>query len=657
MKIRKMSARFGALDGTLELSDGLNILTAPNESGKSTWCAFLRVMLYGVSTSQRAKQGQQPDKIKYRPWSGAPMEGRLDVTTPDGDVTIRRRTERDDRPMQAFSAVYTGTELPVPGITAKGAGEVLTGMPLPVFERSVFIGQAGGELTSDPELERRMSAIVSSGEEEVSFSDTDKRLRSWLRHRRSGRRGAIPETQAVMDGIDRTLAAVRADREEAAAAEEQIETLTARCAEKEKAMHEARARLRRQALDEMGAARKEAQRAEAERDRAAIDLDSAEQALAASDLGTLSPAEAEEQAERDRARSEELLSAAERLPALRGRWLPLILTLALAALGVLLPQKTLLFGLAGGMLLLLALLLLYKNSLKKRRQSLLAERASLLESYGVTDPEALDALLDRHFALWNDREAAAKSLSRTEDELNRRRIAQKAAEERAMGDLDFTTGNNEAARLYRELETLRARIGALRERRAMAEGRARALGDPAAMESERMEAQRRMEELLRQEDALTLALDTLGDADAELQQRLSPVLAQRAAAYFSELTGGRYDELTLARDLTARARLTGEDMGRDLGYLSAGTKDQLYLALRLAVCDLALPGDDPCPLVLDDALVFFDGERLGTALKLLKRLAKDRQILLFSCQDREAAFFAKDPSVHKLTLSGEGRTV
>jgi len=80
MKIKKMTAHFGALDGAeLALGEGLNILYAPNESGKSTWCAFLRAMLYGVNTSQRARAGQKPDKIKYRPWSGTPMSGRMDL--------------------------------------------------------------------------------------------------------------------------------------------------------------------------------------------------------------------------------------------------------------------------------------------------------------------------------------------------------------------------------------------------------------------------------------------------------------------------------------------------------------------------------------------------------------------------------------------------
>ena len=58
--------------------------------------------------------------------------------------------------------------------------------------------------------------------------------------------------------------------------------------------------------------------------------------------------------------------------------------------------------------------------------------------------------------------------------------------------------------------------------------------------------------------------------------------------------------------------------------------------MRLAICDAVLPAD--APLVLDDALLTFDDERLGAALELLRELSKTRQILLFTCQSREQAW-------------------
>ena len=67
-------------------------------------------------------------------------------------------------------------------------------------------------------------------------------------------------------------------------------------------------------------------------------------------------------------------------------------------------------------------------------------------------------------------------------------------------------------------------------------------------------------------------------------------------------------------------------------WLADGTIDQLYLALRLAVAEELTP---EAPLVLDDALVRFDDGRMAQALKILKEMAKNKQVICFTCQNRE----------------------
>ena len=67
-------------------------------------------------------------------------------------------------------------------------------------------------------------------------------------------------------------------------------------------------------------------------------------------------------------------------------------------------------------------------------------------------------------------------------------------------------------------------------------------------------------------------------------------------------------------------------------YLSTGTLDLMYLAVRLAVCELALPDGEPCPLIIDDALVNLDETRFKQAMELLKEIAKERQVILFTCR-------------------------
>lgn len=202
MKIDEMRATFGTLENArLKLGEGLNILEAPNESGKSTWCAFLRAMLYGVSTSQREKAGFLPDKKRYAPWKGGLMQGTMELRHGGKEITMER-TGRVGLPMQKLIAVYRGTFDKVPGLDGAGAdaGEMLTGVPEEVFGRTAFIGQSGVSVTQTPELERRIGAIVSTGDESVSASEVTQRLSAWRRGLNNGRGGgAVVKAQLELE--------------------------------------------------------------------------------------------------------------------------------------------------------------------------------------------------------------------------------------------------------------------------------------------------------------------------------------------------------------------------------------------------------------------------------------------------------------------------
>ena len=114
MRIYSMTATFGKLEHeTLTLEPGLNVLHKPNEWGKSTWCAFLIAMLYGLDTRAKSTKGSLADKERYAPWSGAPMAGRIDLNWNGRDITIERST-KGRIPLGQFRAYETASGLAVP---------------------------------------------------------------------------------------------------------------------------------------------------------------------------------------------------------------------------------------------------------------------------------------------------------------------------------------------------------------------------------------------------------------------------------------------------------------------------------------------------------------------------------------------------------------
>ncbi len=130
--------------------------------------------------------------------------------------------------------------------------------------------------------------------------------------------------------------------------------------------------------------------------------------------------------------------------------------------------------------------------------------------------------------------------------------------------------------------------------------------------------------------ALELLSGALHHADEALRSRFSPQITAQTGAILSALTDGRYPNVLLSPDMRLSVREADGMLMRPAAAMSCGAADQMYLALRLAMCRSLLPADTP--LVLDDALVNFDEPRTAAALRLLCQEAKQRQIILFSCR-------------------------
>ena len=741
MKILEMTATFGKLErARLSLEDGLNVIHAPNEGGKSTWCAFLRAMFYGISTRERDKKGVLAEKNRWQPWSGAPMEGEVRLVWQDRDITLRRFS-RGSVPFGGFSAVYTGTQEPVPGLTGENCGVTLLGVGREVWERSAFIGHTPTlAIDGTPELERRIAALVTSGEEDVSFSQTEQLLREWQRRRRHNRTGLIPrleeELAEVQDTLTRVLSAERRmaqGEQELAALEEEMTALAAEqqihqrlaqhhrnrryaqaCADREQVERELSHLEQLQAgfgalphrellLDTRRQLTRLAVQAEQlEQERAQLSQPSQQEYTphhytAPACFAGLDGAQALVQAHNHRTQAQQLQDQIATHD--RRRWLCLLPGLvtggALALAGSLLHTAQPWLPAAGlliGVLISGGLFAANRMQTRRKRDSL----SQLLRPYGTNRPEELVPMAEAYrqqeqeYLRWQEEELRrqAELLRRQEDHTARRQALETeqasvlsfvrsfSPETNSLFDCETTISR--ALTLQEDLEQCRIRLdmarnhcrtleeqGAqtadtlellqdplrtpeqtgqaleltreqmtlTRQQIASAQGELHSLGDRAQLEARVDALERELEQRQQEYQALELALDCLRQANTQLQERFAPELNRRAGELLGRLTGGRYEQITLSREMDACVRRENDVLPRGTLTLSRGTVDQVYLAVRLAVCQLCLPDQDPSPLVLDDALLTFDEERLALALDCLAGL--DRQVVLFSCQERE----------------------
>ena len=94
---------------------------------------------------------------------------------------------------------------PVEGLTGANCGETLLGVSREVFERSAFIRQSGLAITQDAGLERRVASLISSGDEDTSYTEAYDALKKQLNRRRFNKSGQLPALEAELAEVQQQL--------------------------------------------------------------------------------------------------------------------------------------------------------------------------------------------------------------------------------------------------------------------------------------------------------------------------------------------------------------------------------------------------------------------------------------------------------------------
>ena len=702
MRIYEMTATFGKLEHeTLRLKPGLNILHAPNEWGKSTWCAFLLAMFYGLDTKAKTTKTALADKERYAPWSGSPMSGRIDLNWNGRDITIERST-KGRIPLGEFRAYETKTGIAVPELTASNCGQQLLGVEQSVFRRSGFVRLSDMPVTKDDALHRRLNALVTTGDESGDGERLARDLRDLRNRCRYNRSGLIPQAEAQREALENKLAELEDLEKQSVKLKQRlgdVKSWLRQLQNHQDALHFAAAEadagrvaeardVYDRAVNQLeqleAACNKQPSREEAEKKILALrefqsQWDSAQMELRMLPGQPETPEIPEPfqnmRVEKAREMVAEDIRRQEQLRRRKPYIFPLILAGVLLPLGILAAvwQSWVIAAVGDVCGLLLLLLGVRKKRSWRGEIAALAEKyesenpddwTKLLEDYirelesyaqarkayhsgqgdlearlnrlqiqrqslcGGQSPENVVQIWQEALRRWEELYAARREVQYAEKHLHTLQAMAKSARPAQMAD-DLTYTELETARLLSDAAQEQQR---LQNRLGQYQGRMDALGEEAALKKQLAQVNTRLQKLEETYAALTIALETLTEARLELQRRFAPRITKRAQEWMGTMSGGRYDRLNLGDDFTLHAGALQEDTLHEALWRSDGTVDQLYLALRLAVSEELTP---EAPLILDDALVRFDDDRMKAALKILKTQSQTKQVILFTCQKRE----------------------
>jgi uncharacterized protein YhaN len=232
--------------------------------------------------------------------------------------------------------------------------------------------------------------------------------------------------------------------------------------------------------------------------------------------------------------------------------------------------------------------------------------------------------------------AALYELLESHDEVMLAAQYEQAEKAREAADHERTELLDRRGRLAQEMERLK--------REAETEDRRHIL---AELES-------KLEQLAERYAVLAIADRLLKETKAVFEEERQPEVLRLASRYFAGMSAGAYHRIVAPVDSSVILAETEDRRVTDSAFLSRGTQEQLYLAMRFALAEAA-SADIPLPLLLDDLFVHFDESRLRQTVPVIGEISQTRQVILFTCH-RHVAKAIQDrlSTAHIMEWAGRG---
>ena len=193
---------FGKLKNTvITPQTGINILSAPNESGKTTLAAFIKFAFYGFAGSRKQSLTDNEREL-YTPWDGQVCEGSVTFSVDEKKYILHRRQAPSGKETCEVINRLTGN----PEFIGMVPGEAIFGVSEEIFARTLFFKQLTLPQTRDEVLADRLRDIAISSDEQVSTQKALKRL-SEAKNELKGKLGSglIPKATEERDAIEERI--------------------------------------------------------------------------------------------------------------------------------------------------------------------------------------------------------------------------------------------------------------------------------------------------------------------------------------------------------------------------------------------------------------------------------------------------------------------
>ena len=162
------------------------------------------------------------------------------------------------------------------------------------------------------------------------------------------------------------------------------------------------------------------------------------------------------------------------------------------------------------------------------------------------------------------------------------------------------------------------------------------LEDLVRIEESIVASEEEYNEILQKNNAMVVVKQVLDDAYENMKNNVTPKFTESLSKNINQISNGKYNKVAINDDNGLMVELVSGDYV-SAERLSLGTIDQLYLSLRLSMSEEV--STEVMPIILDEAFAYYDEERLENILRFLVEKSRDKQVIIFTCTNREENIF------------------
>ena len=577
------------------LQNGINLIKGYNEAGKSTILSFLNSMLYGID---KTKKDNISEYDKYLPWLSTNFSGSMNYRLDNGNTYYVFRDFKKKTPIildRNRNDITLNFKQSKKGIDFL---EEQIGVDKKTFQNTSISYQKLVILDdkNKAEMSGKLANLISTGEENYSYDDIIKRLNN----KQLEEVGTSRTKKRPINNLEERILKLEQERREVLNIKDKKERMTEEREEIQKKF--ATVGYIKQMITEI---KENFLKKETEKK-----------------IYTEIYNRIEKKKEEIEEKKKERIDVITKEKVFdRIKWIYLILTL------IAIPAAYYyIYSLIAYVLLLIFIYIIAKNNSDKRMADLEEKNRAVEKELNILRKDVIqdERVIQKEKKEFEERfENVKKEMFQKYKNFVNREYLERILKK------DIEGVFKEASEIEKEYENTMYRLSQINAERNVVESTS---GKLAEIVEELEELKQEREKLLNYNDTIEIAKEILKESYDELKNNVGPEFDKKLSYIVKKITNGKYDDVYI--DINHNIKMKTEHGEYvNLERFSTGTIEQVNLALRLAYIDTI--SKESLPIILDEAFAFYDDERLANIMRFLSQEYINRQVIIFTCSNRE----------------------